>query len=161
HGLHCARADPCSRLTGGYAIGRAIVFRRGFSFSWSGGTRCLVGGGRGSGHLFPGDLGDRGNAVAFAQVHDADALCVTADHADLATVGAVDQAVGCDEHDVFVVVPRDDTHNHPVALAGANVPAAFPPPPLLAVAHGRAVPGRLVPFTHLVAGLGNGLFHGL
>jgi len=84
-----------------------------------------------------GDLGERGHFVAFPQVHDAHALRVAADDADLADVGAVDHAARRDEHDVIAVAHGRHADDGAVACAGANVAHTLAAPALLAVVHRR------------------------
>src|SRR5262249_36003034 len=91
--------------------------------------------------LFMRHFGDRGDLVALVEVHDADALGVAADDPDLADVGAVDHALGGDEHDVVGLANRGDADHRTVALAGADIAQALAAAALLAIAHARAIFG--------------------
>src|SRR5262249_28292919 len=85
--------------------------------------------------LFLHDLRDRGDLVALVQVHDAHALRVAADDADLADVRAVDHAPGRDEQDVVAGA---------LGLGRAAVAHAFTAAALFAVVHRRTLLGGLV-----------------
>src|SRR5262249_19605784 len=88
--------------------------------------------------LFARHLGNRRDAVPLLEVHDAHALRVATDHANLPDVRAVDHAAGRDEHDVVVAHRRHADHGT-IAFAGADVAQALAAAALLAVAHRRAV----------------------
>src|SRR5437899_1718346 len=91
--------------------------------------------------VFLGHLGKRRDLVAVVEVHDAHALGITADDADLAHVSAVDHALHRDEHDVVVLADGGNADHRAVAFRGANVAQALATAALLAVAHGGSVLG--------------------
>src|SRR5262245_20106052 len=83
-------------------------------------------------------LSQRRDLVPLVEVHDAHALGVAADLADLVRVGAVDHPLRGDEHDVVAVADADDADHRAVALGRADVAQPLAAPALLAVAHPRS-----------------------
>src|SRR5262249_50668851 len=88
----------------------------------------------------------RGNLVAFIQVHDAHALRVATDDANFVDVRAVDHALRSDQHDVVVVADGKNADHWTVTFRGTDVAHPFAPAALLAIAHRRSIFGTCFAF---------------
>src|SRR5262249_53764888 len=93
--------------------------------------------------IFACNLCDRGDRIAFVEIHDADALRVSPDNPDFVDVCPIDHALSGDEHNIIVVMHADNANHQAIALAGANVANALAAAPLLAIAHIRPIAADL------------------